>query len=38
MMRNPLAYGIPYETNLTDPRLVRWRTELIQSMARRLDR
>ena len=37
MMKNPLAYGIPYEQHLTDPRLVRWRVELVEVMARRLD-
>ena len=37
MNRNPLAYGVPYEQNVHDPRLTRWRTELIETMARRLD-
>ena len=31
MMRNPLAYGIPFDQLDTDPRLVRWRVELCVS-------
>jgi len=37
MCRNPLAYGIPFEQTMHDPRLHAWRTELVQTMARRLD-
>jgi activating signal cointegrator complex subunit 3 len=37
MMRNPMAYGISYEEKHMDHRLVRRRTELIQSAARQLD-
>ena len=37
MLRNPLAYGIPFDQMAHDPRLVRWRTELVEVMARRLD-
>ena len=37
MLRNPLAYGIPFDQHQTDPRLVRWRVELVEVMARRLD-
>jgi len=37
MCRNPLAYGIPFEQQNTDPRLLRWRTELVRAMAKRLD-
>ena len=37
MLRNPLAYGIAYEQSHSDPRLARWRTELVEVMARRLD-
>ena len=37
MCRNPMAYGIPYEQKESDPSLVRWRTELVHVMAKRLD-
>ena len=37
MVRNPLAYGIPFDQTAHDPRLVRWRHELVEVMARRLD-
>ena len=35
MMRNPLAYGIPFEQMGTDPFLGRWRAELAQPRAER---
>merc|ERR1712185_409193 len=35
MMRNPLAYGIPFEQMGTDPFLGRWRAELVAAMAKR---
>ena len=37
MLRNPLAYGIPFEQRQHDPNLWRWRTELVEVMAKRLD-
>ncbi|KAL1514923.1 hypothetical protein AB1Y20_004002 [Prymnesium parvum] len=37
MCRNPLAYGIPFDQKESDPRLYAWRTELVKSMAARLD-
>ena len=37
MLKNPLAYGIAYDTTARDPRLHRWRIELVGTMARRLD-
>merc|ERR1711871_1745695 len=37
MMRNPMAYGISYEEKNMDHRLVRRRTQLIQSAAHQLD-
>ena len=37
MLRNPLAYGIPFDQQKTDPHLWRWRHELVEVMARRLD-
>ena len=37
MCRNPLAYGIPWDQKESDPSLVRWRTELVHVMAKRLD-
>lgn len=36
MCRNPLAYGIPFEQSTHDPRLLAWRTELVQVVARGL--
>ena len=38
MCRNPLAYGIPFEQKEHDRSLYAWRTELIEGMARRLDK
>lgn len=38
MLRNPLAYGIPFDRMSNgDPQLWRWRVELVEVMARRLD-
>ena len=37
MRRNPLAYGIPFEQAGHDPNLWRWRVELVDVMAKRLD-
>ena len=34
MCRNPLAYGIPFEQSTHDPRLLAWRTELVQVVAK----
>ena len=38
MMKNPLAYGIPWDQKESDPHLYTWRTELVHVMAQRLDR
>ena len=37
MMKNPMAYGITYEEKQLDHRLLRKRTQLIQTAARQLD-